>query len=69
MKPEDWIKVTDRLPENDDLVLVTYRDVRRDDICDFYYVASYIAPLKRWVGDGLYEEPTHWMPIVPPSLP
>jgi hypothetical protein len=67
MRKEDWIKVTDRLPENDDLVLITYRDVRHDDIVDFYYVASYIEPLKRWVGDGLYnDEPTHWMPIVPP---
>ena len=66
MKAEDWIKVTDKLPENEDIVLITYRDVRWDDITDFYYVASYIASLNRWVGDGLYDEPTHWMPIVPP---
>lgn len=67
MKAEDWIKVEDRLPENSDLVLITYRDVRWDEIDNFYYVACYIAENGQWVGDGLYDDPTHWMPIVPPK--
>ena len=68
MKREDWIKVEDRLPENDDVVLIRCVGIWGDSLVDLYYVGSYIEPLKKWVGDGLFnDQPTHWMQIVSPE--
>lgn len=68
MRKEDWIKVEDRLPENDDLVLIRCNGIWGDHLIDLYYVGSYIASMEKWVGDGLFNDcPTHWMPIVSPK--
>ena len=71
MKAEDWIKVTDRLPEFGEVVFVAYktkecgdtgfrigiRSMWRFDITDKNNFVLYI-------GEA---EVTHWMPIVPPE--
>lgn len=65
MKSEDWIKTSDRLPENSDLVVVC-----------IVSLFSYLPPLfdlaryidGRWRNNVLKGlEPTYWMPIVRPK--
>lgn len=64
MKAEDWIKVTDRLPENTALVLVAWCN---PDIVGM----GYCYGEDNWRSDdGEYLEmatPHYWMPIVPPK--
>lgn len=68
MRQEDWIKVEDGLPENDDLVLIRCTGIWGDHLIDLYYVGRYVVSMKKWVGDGLFNDcPTHWMPIVSPG--
>lgn len=74
MKKEDWIKVTDRLPENDDDVLVCfhYYDVGWHDCttvgyCE--YVNNKEIRRREWMIDWDDADMviTHWMPIVLPE--
>jgi hypothetical protein len=64
MKAEDWIKVTDRLPEYATLVLVAWRN---PDIVGM----GYCYGEDDWRSDdGEYSEmatPHYWMPIVLPK--
>ena len=71
MSAEDWIKVTDRLPEVNEL-WEEYNLVR------VYYAGGYLFEVLRWTGHGWYRQSgeridtyagvliTHWMPIVLP---
>ena len=64
MKASDWVKVTDRLPEDATLVLVAWRN---PDIVGM----GYCYGEDNWRSeDGEYSEmatPHYWMPIVPPK--
>lgn len=65
MKAEDWIKVEDRLPTSEDLVLIRCGEVIGDEIADLIDVSYCIDGA--WTNKGLHGlEPTHWMPIVVP---
>ena len=65
MKAEDWIKVSDRVPENSDLVVACFI-VLRGHISPMFDLARYIDG--RWRCNGLKGlEPTHWMPIIRPQ--
>lgn len=58
MTVEDWIKVTDRLPEPNELVLVVAKTWHNEPYVDkAYYLSS---------GWTLHPV-THWMPIVLPN--
>ena len=59
----EWIKVTDRLPENDDDVLVCYKTP------DEGYIQTIAWPCKnlQWISIlGFNINPTHWMPLPEP---
>lgn len=65
MKAEDWIKTSDRLPENSDLVVVCIVNMFGflPPLFDF---ARYID--NQWRCNDLKGfKPTHWMPIVRPK--
>ena len=61
MKAEDWIKVTDRLPDHDNDVLV-YDDMFGVEVAS--YVSGY-----GWLHCeyNYLENVTHWMPLVLPE--
>lgn len=62
----EWIKVTDRLPENEDVCLIVYRDY--DDELNIAF-ALYSKKLHEWkMGPIILDRiVTHWMPL--PQLP
>ena len=56
-----WIKVTDRLPEDEEQLVLVIDSLRR---C---YVADYEPLHGRWERlDGFYVDVTHWMPLPEP---
>ena len=66
-----WISVKDRLPKEDERVLVTFldEDLRRIFICGYYLINSNTGTIF-WGCDGdcpYYNDPLvdHWMPILP----
>lgn len=66
MKSTDWIKVSDRLPDNDDEVLVYhFKPIYKEwELA----IASYDERLGEfWTIDGLRVHPTYWMPIELPE--
>ena len=69
MKAEDWIKVTDRLPEFNTEVLVAQFTLN----CGWWYEVASVCKNDfnklRWYNqDGWdLDYVTHWMPIVPPK--
>ena len=71
MKAEDWIKVTNKLPEYDETVLVAYHWEADDE---FTYMFSH-RPTSSDVridenGFAFIDKRiiiTHWMPIMPPK--
>lgn len=51
-----WISVEERLPENNDLVMVW---------CDgVFYFGCYFPTVRKWISDGA--KITHWMPMPEP---
>jgi len=67
----EWISVKERLPENDDWVLIWYRD--KDG--DYYPTVGRFKENGCWstdvdANDFAYppEEITHWMPIPEPPV-
>lgn len=63
MKAEDWIKVTDRLPNIGQQVLVCHED-------GTIYLAELTNNYAVWSGDYFLiptKNTTHWMPIVLPK--
>ena len=56
-----WIKVTDRLPEDEEQLVLVIDSLRR------FYVADYEPLHGRWERlDGFYVDVTHWMPLPEP---
>lgn len=60
-----WIKVEDRLPKNDNMVLVFMRDV----VSPSMVIVRYMPERKKWDSYG-FNHPygiasliTHWMPL------
>ena len=65
MKSEDWIKTSDRLPENSDLVVVCVVNLF-GTLPPLFDLARYID--NQWRCNALKGlKPTHWMPIVRPK--
>lgn len=64
-KREEWIQVTERLPERADEVLIAYLE-KYDDWTEEYEVstATYMPRAGRWDYDHL--KITHWMPLPQP---
>ena len=75
MKAEDWIKVTDSLPEakygpasSDVLIHIVNEDgdyVIRVGIYDYHH-DSWLT-IRGWIDES-YETVTHWMPLVLPEI-
>lgn len=64
-KRDEWIPVTERLPERADEVLIAYRE-EYDEWTEEYEVstATYMPRAGRWDYDDL--KITHWMPLPKP---
>ena len=63
MKSSDWIKVEDRLPEHNQVILVCNKWGQ-------HFVVKYNAVADKWFsedGEWGYYNITHWMPIVSPN--
>lgn len=60
----DWISVKDRLPENDEDVLV-YNSESGIYMSTFYKrrVSSYDSGWDSCCECGYYKDPTHWIPL------
>ena len=61
----EWIRVEDRLPEEDEDVLAYIQDGYIKVACPFYQIDGG----KRWAwfgGDYMYENVTHWQPLPDP---
>lgn len=73
MKKEDWIKVTDRLPENDADVLVCFHYYNAGHNCTTVGHCEYVnnkgIRQREWMTDWDDTDMviTHWMPIVLPE--
>lgn len=77
LQARQWISVDERLPDNDELVLVTGPGFRRQHVSFDCWRMQREAPLS-WSSatietgmgwdDHEYEEITHWMPL-PPAPP
>jgi hypothetical protein len=64
MKQSDWISVKDRLPDNDDDVLVT--DGKRLEIAFwFYYFEPHCWSFSNELAGYDTGAITHWMPLPP----
>ena len=76
-KPNKWIPVSERLPENDEDVLVCYPQGGMEVV--YYHIDNSIYPTEYkdlnetgWCneeGDALYFEPIAWMPLPKPYEP
>ena len=64
MKAEDWVKVTDRLPEND-ATSVLVCDGMIEGGCELFL--GYFDGEAWYTDDGLRVFPTHYMRIVLPN--
>lgn len=63
MKTEDWVKVTDKLPEyGEDVLMYNPKDYFHQ-----YYVGYYNSKEFRENEHNSIIRPTYWMPIMPPK--
>lgn len=66
MKAEDWIKVEDRLPENDgDILIYQHKPIYEEWELSIAFYDERLGEF--WTNDGYKAHPTHWMPIVLPK--
>lgn len=72
----DWIKVTDRLPKDGELVIATVRSKKDLSFKDIMKDVSYIKECGEWGWDDGADciilldenmEVTHWMPYPAPA--
>lgn len=64
----EWIKCSDRLPNEDELVLVYGEDgVFRAYYNDINFPSWQCSPIGSYAGDGCVFGITHWMPL--PEIP
>ena len=63
MKAEDWIRVTDRLPEGECAVVLVYDDRQGILMADYDEGYGFSS-----CEHGFLEYVTHWMPIVLPKI-
>lgn len=66
-----WIAVEERLPEQDQAVLVWDIDSSHSDFVDIGYYDPESAPETGWRSDEyMNKSVTHWMPLpLPPETP
>ena len=63
---DKWIKVSDRLPDNDDEVLVYhYMPIYEEWELAIAFYDERLGEF--WTTDGRKARPTHWMPIELPE--
>ena len=62
----NWIKVEDRLPENDDDILIyLYKPFYEEWELSIAFYDKRLGEF--WTNDGYKAHPTYWMPIVLPK--
>lgn len=63
----NWISVKDRLPEDEEAVLVYYR-FDDESKMSFYGILTYYVdePYPHWQHEGIGLKITHWMPLPEP---
>ncbi|KKK78220.1 hypothetical protein LCGC14_2845770 [marine sediment metagenome] len=59
---DEWISVKDRLPKNDDEVLVYHKSKNIDDIGTAYFKID----MWHWDDYTILENVSHWQPLPPP---
>ena len=64
---QSWIRVEDRLPDEDDLVLMCHEHPESPEY-RFVLPGVYLGDgyFKEWNTTLVVYEPTHWMPLPPP---
>ncbi|MBQ2371545.1 MAG: DUF551 domain-containing protein [Bacteroidales bacterium] len=63
---DKWIKVSDRLPENnDDILVYYYTSITEEWVLDIAYYDEGLGEF--WTTDGWKVHPTYWMPIELPE--
>lgn len=73
---DTWIKITERLPDFEEVVIVVNTEVKQYNMCrltqvnDISSSKGTIRQYEWMVGhsnEEWYHDPTHWQPLLPPK--